>query len=164
MIYQYGLFRVLGELDSLKIEYALAGGFAYSLHVVPRATVDIDIVAVGRSIDDIEKAMGGVFTSVIRHRNAMRLSQLALSRIVGVKENEETILDIIVPENENLTASILRRRIKIEIEGRSVHVVSLEDLYILKHFSSRLQDQSDCEMMEKLHGSDMEQEYIRQWI
>lgn len=164
MISSESLFRIIGELDAQRLEYALAGGFAYSLHVVPRATVDIDIVAVGRSLDQIEKAMGRVFTDVIRHKNAMRLSRMALYRIIGVQENEETVLDVIVPENESLTAGILSRRIAIDIEGRSVYVVSLEDLYILKHFSTRLQDRSDCEMIEKLHGQDMDREYINQWV
>ncbi len=158
------LLSLCAQFDLSGAEYALAGGFAFSLHVAPRSTADIDIVAVAGSIDVIEKAMKNIFPRLIRHKNAIHLPGVLLYRLVGVQGDREIMVDVIVPENSLLLSSILERKVLIDFNGVNLPVVSIEDLYVLKNFSNRLQDKSDCEMIEEIRGPDLDREYIGRWI
>src|SRR5450432_3154182 len=48
---------VIASLDGSGVPYALCGGLAMAVHGYPRATVDIDIVAMGSDLNRVEAAV-----------------------------------------------------------------------------------------------------------
>jgi hypothetical protein len=47
------LYEVIDAIESVKIKYALVGGYALALHGIVRATMDVDLV-ISLSLKDFE--------------------------------------------------------------------------------------------------------------
>lgn len=159
------LIAVIGAFEREGIKCPLAGGFAYGIHLVPRATTDMDFLAVSNIAPDaVETVLGKVFQSVIAHKEPMRMGFVDLWRFVGFDGMDESVVDMLVPLDREFAESAVSRTIYIPFRGVGIPVVSLEDLYILKKRSERHQDVHDCDMMEKIRGDSMDWEYIRRWM
>jgi len=158
------LTRVINAFKQDNIVFALAGGFAFSIHVIPRATVDIDFVIF--SIDNlvkIEKSLKKVYGTLIPHRNPIKAGDFEVWRFIGI-DNEETIIDILITINSEFTENAARRVTLLDYNNTNIPVLSIEDIYIMKKKSIRFQDINDCEMIEKVKGKILDWNYIRSFI
>ncbi|MFP4375029.1 MAG: nucleotidyl transferase AbiEii/AbiGii toxin family protein [Spirochaetaceae bacterium] len=123
----------------------LAGGFAYGVHVEPRATVDIDLIIGGAgSADSIEAAMRAVFDSVYVNQRTMDYTRVRVRRYLGITAAEETVIDALEPVSSAFSRHIAERAMPIDFKGVRLEVVSREDLYLLKSASAREQDRLDA--------------------
>jgi len=158
------LVSVVTSLSDANLACALAGGFAYGIHIIPRATTDIDLIVVSTAeVERIEDALHRAFDKLIPHREPMAAGSVSIRRFVGFDDEQETIVDFIIPSNHDFGVNILQRSVPLPFRGVDIPVVSLEDLYLLKKLSIRLQDRSDCEMMLKIKGPLMDWPYIDRW-
>ncbi|HSV95487.1 MAG TPA: nucleotidyl transferase AbiEii/AbiGii toxin family protein [Spirochaetota bacterium] len=164
MILEERLIAVITSLGDANLPCALAGGFAYGIHIIPRATTDIDLIVVSTAeVERIEGALHRAFEKLIPHRESVAAGSVSIRRFVGFDDGQETIVDFIIPSNHDFGVNILQRSVPLPFGGVDIPVVSLEDLYLLKKLSMRLQDLSDCEMMLRIKGSDMDWQYIDEW-
>lgn len=164
MILEERLIAVVTSLGDANLPCALAGGFAYGIHIIPRATTDIDLIVVSTAeVERIEDALHRAFEKLIPHREFMAAGGVSIRRFVGFDDEQETIVDFIIPANHDFGVTILQRSVPLPFRGVDIPVVSLEDLYLLKKLSIRLQDLSDCEMIMKIKGSQMDWPYIDKW-
>ncbi|MFO7782029.1 MAG: hypothetical protein R6W94_10430 [Spirochaetia bacterium] len=139
----------------------LAGGFAYGVHVEPRATVVIDLIIVGAgSADSIEAAMRDVFDSVYVNQRTMDYSRVRVRRYLGITAAEETVVDALEPLNSAFARHIAERAMPIDFKGVRLHVVSREDLYLLKAASEREQDRLDARRLSETPAFDWD--YVRE--
>lgn len=152
-------------LNGSKIPYALTGGFAFGIHIMPRSTMDVDFcIGSLADVERITRALEPEFERIILHKTAMNIGILQLSRVIGINAGMEIIIDLIVPVNQVFASNILERRIEIDLDGCVIPVVSLDDLYIMKKLSSRDQDRIDCARIEEKAGGLLDRTYVDFWM
>lgn len=153
------LYRVIQALDSHRVPYAVAGGFAVALHGAVRGTIDVDLVIRLKREDYVktEQALtemgltprlpvtaADVFAfreEYIRNRNLIAWSY------VNPRDPSE-IVDIII------THDLARMKTKtLKHQGKSIRVLSLESLIQMKNESNRPQDREDIKALKRIRGT-----------
>lgn len=128
--------KVVDALDALHVSYLIGGSLASSLHGIPRATLDADIVAdLGqRHVEPFTAALagdfyvdGGMMREAIRNRSSFNVIHL------------QTLfkVDIFVLKDDDFSRDEMKRREKIRIEeetGKDLFVASAEDVLLHKLF------------------------------
>ncbi len=153
------LFR---ELDNSGVRYLLVGGLAMSLHGVPRTTMDVDIVI---AMDDEN------VDAFISAASCLELSPIMPIPLADLKDKDKReswfkdknmivfalrspdpsapTIDVLVAPIIDLDTALDRAK-RINIEGITIRLASIEDMIELKKEAGRLQDISDIEILEKL--------------
>lgn len=144
------LSTLIADFNRRGIEYALAGGWAFSALVEPRATTDIDLlILIERpSRADIRSLLAPLFDSTVVHPVPMVFRGISIWRIVGIRGHQEVIVDLLLADSEYLRTALARRRM-IQFALLQVPILTIEDLILLKTMAGRLQDQAD---LEKIHA------------
>lgn len=158
-------------LEGLGIPYLVGGSVASSLLGVPRATIDVDLVAdlrvtdVPRLVSAVEAdyyVEAGSIRSAITHRSSFNLIHLATM----VK------VDIFVLKNDALAQSEWERRSTLTLPGEppaSLQVASAEDMVIQKLIWYRLgAGASDRQWQDvlgvlRVRAGRLDIEYLRTW-
>lgn len=140
------LADILREFDRRGVQYALAGGMAFSALVEPRATTDIDVLILldPPSRESIQSLLASVFESLIVHPAPMVLQGISMWRAVGVHRREEVVVDFLLANSVFLRSALARKQ-QITLGAQRVSVLTLEDLVLMKMLAGRLQDQADLE-------------------
>ncbi|MCA1959135.1 MAG: hypothetical protein LDL14_11485 [Nitrospira sp.] len=159
------LLALITNFNRRGIPYALAGGWAYSALVEPRATTDIDVLLLLEqpSRDRLQSLLSSLFDSTLIHPAAMVFHGVSIWRCVGVLKNQEVVIDILLADSEYLRTALSRRR-RIRLGDVPVSILTLEDLILLKTLADRLQDQADLENIrlrqDELH---VDWTYVEEW-
>lgn len=139
-------FTVLtGELNRLAIDYAVCGGWAMSIHGVPRATVDIDLMI--RS-NDLEKAW-----NIAEQRgyniegSPLHFDDVEIRRISKIDRETKNLLTIDFLLVTDALERIWAERELIEWENGGIWTVSRKGLIELKSLAGRPQDLIDIEKL-----------------
>ncbi|MDF0651359.1 MAG: hypothetical protein P0121_07815 [Nitrospira sp.] len=159
------LAKLLVELDRRNVLYALAGGWAFSALVEPRATTDIDLLILldSPSQQRIQSLVSQVFTSIIVHPRPMKLKGLSIWRCTGLHNTHEVVVDFLLADSEFLKSALARRR-QIFLGSQQIATLALEDLMLMKMIADRLQDQADLEKIEMNKTQlQIDWSYIEQW-
>lgn len=140
------LSTLITDFNRRGIQYALAGGWAYSALVEPRATTDIDVLLLLEqpSRDRLQSLLSSLFDSTIVHPAAMVFHGISIWRCVGILKNQEVLIDLPLADSEYLQTALSRRR-QILLGDLLVPILTVEDLILLKTLAGRLQDQADLE-------------------
>lgn len=159
------LSTLITDFNRRGIQYALAGGWAYSALVEPRATTDIDVLLLLEqpSRDRLQSLLSSLFDSTIVHPAAMIFHGISIWRCVGILKNQEVVIDLLLADSEYLQTALSRRR-QILLDDLSVPILTMEDLILLKTLAGRLQDQADLEKIrlrqDELH---VDWTYVGEW-
>ena len=157
----YSLIKVVDTFKKDDIIFALAGGFAFSIHIIPRATVNIDFVIFTEDNKmKIELSLKKAFNSLIPHKNPIKAGNFEVWRFVGIDE-EEIIIDILKSNDRKFSENAAARISYLEYHNTSIPILSIEDIYLMKKNSLRPQDISDCRMIEEVKGASLDWNYIR---
>jgi predicted nucleotidyltransferase len=156
-----GLARVAEVLSRRGIRFALAGGFAFSAYVTPRATEDIDLVLFVDDIEALAAALRNIFQSVYVNTESMEYPLVRLKRLLGIQGDQEIVIDALDIRSSEWREEVLRRAGTLSVSGARLPIVSKEDLYLLKQASNRPRDAADCEELAKLPGFDTA--YVERW-
>ena len=157
------LLRVAETCERNGIEYALAGGFAYAIYCTPRATVDIDIVAVGDPAR-LEAALISAFATVYRNTVPMEYPLVRVHRFLLIDTDEEIVLDALEPTRTSFGAEVAAHTRNVEFRKHTVRVVAPEHLYAMKRSSSRPQDQLDADELLASVGDSFDPSLVDRWI
>lgn len=141
------LKRIINALNDNNIEYAVCGGWAMAIHGVPRATVDIDLLILEDSLNEVFE---------IAKKNDYWLEGLPMSFHDGQIEirriskiDDETgfvlMLDVLLVTPE--IADVWESKSTEILENGSVSVVSRDGLIKLKTIGGRTQDKADIERL-----------------
>jgi hypothetical protein len=159
------LTDLLSDFNRRGVDYALAGGWAFSALVEPRATTDIDVLIVldRPSREAIRSLLSSVFESTIVHPTPMRLRGIAMWRSVGMRREQEVVVDFLLADSDFLRGALTRKH-RIELGSLPVSVLTIEDLMILKMIAGRLQDQADLEKITARQGQlQIDWAYVDRW-
>jgi hypothetical protein len=123
--------RVCAALESLHIRYSIGGSIASSLSGEPRSSLDIDIVA------DVDAHRVPALVSALEDRfyvEAAALERAVRDRSTANVIDQETAIkvDLFIAGGTPLDEDILRRRVRVEVGGRSFFVHSPEDILLQK--------------------------------
>lgn len=163
------LIEVLSDvvrcLNRKAVDFALAGGLAYSALVESRATTDVDLVLIleDPTAEKVAGLFGGVFDTVVPHREPMVLKGLRVWRLVGVRGEREIVVDLLLAHSEFLRQALVRKRV-VDFRGLALPILTLEDLMLLKALASRLQDQADLERIKERPDLRIDWGYVRTWL
>jgi hypothetical protein len=159
------LSSLISHFNRREIEYALAGGWAFSALVEPRATTDIDLLILIEqpSRERVRSLLSDLFDSTVVHPAPMVFRGISIWRTVGIRGDHEVIVDLLLADSQYLRAALARRRI-IRFSALEVPIVTIEDLMLLKTLAARLQDQAD---LEKIHARQdelhVDWDYVEGW-
>jgi len=141
---------IVGALGDARIEYAICGGLAMSIHAHPRATVDIDLLAPADAITPIVDALAP-HGFVRRERTPTRLAAgaVVMHRLAKIVPGDPDVLVLDVIEvRPGATESAWRSRTSVEWGGHVVTVVSRAGLVGLKKLRGSPQDVADIAALE----------------
>ncbi len=158
------LRNVLKVLQEGQIEYALAGGLAFSALVEPRATMDIDLLIMiqEKPVQDFFRLLEKHFESLFIHKEPMQFSMIKIWRAVSFKNNTELMLDFLLAESQ-FHRNVLDRAIELDFLGTTLKVVTLEDLILLKKCANRSQDIVDIENIYVSFDDELDHDYVEYW-
>lgn len=159
------LSDIIRHLNDQSTNYALAGGWAFSALVEPRATTDIELVILldHPSAHAVAQLFASTFESVVPHPAPMVFNGQAIRRLVGIRQECEVVVNLLSAESDFLRQALSRRR-TIEFLGLPVPLLTLEDLILLKLLAGRLQDRADLEKIEQRRADiQVDWEYVQRW-
>lgn len=134
------LRTIIDALDRNGIDYALCGGIAMAVHGRPRATVDIDIMISEDSLDKVIQ-LAAQLGYTIRGLD-LNFGEIKIRRVSKVDSTKELLtLDMLIVTSQ--IQKIWKTRIKANLEGGKLSVVSKEGLIALKQIAGRPQDIAD---------------------
>jgi hypothetical protein len=164
--------RLAAALQQLRVSYAVGGSLASSLHGVPRATNDVDVVVDLRPahVTRLVAAIEGLF-HVDEH---MIRSALADHSSFNVFDRDTMMkVDVFVPRvDEWIVEELVRAREEsFEIEGATVaiHFASAEDTLLYKLVWYRLGGEQserqwdDVRGILMVQGEHLDRAYMRRW-
>jgi hypothetical protein len=143
------LTELLAEFNRRNVQYALAGGWAFSALVEPRATTDIDLLILldAPSQETIQSLVSSVFSSIIVHPSPMKTKGVSIWRGVGLRDKHEVVVDFLLADSAFLQSALARKQ-QITFGAQLVSILTLEDLMLMKMIAGRLQDLADLEKIE----------------
>lgn len=162
------LSRLVAALHAAGIPYMLTGSYASSLHSIPRATRDIDIVIFPNRDQltqfvqslpassyhtDLEEAIDS-----LRRRGQFNVIDYA----TGWK------VDFIIPPFEEFHVEEFERRQTIEVGDLRLSVVSSEDIVIAKLLWAKAgqseRQLEDAATVVRFQGENLDRPYVEKWV
>ena len=158
------LKRIVQFLNKQKIDYALAGGLAFSALVEPRATMDIDLIVMikEKQLNDFKDLLKHEFESIITHKEPMQFNLVKIWRVINFIEDREMIFDFILAESK-FHKNAIERAFEIDFFGSKLKVITLEDLILLKNCANRTQDLADLDKIYETYDDDIDYGYLKFW-
>jgi hypothetical protein len=162
------LARLIAALQAAEVPYMLTGSYASSLHSIPRATRDIDIVIfpnreqLTRFIQSLPSSdyhtdLDDAIES-LRRRSQFNVIDYA----TGWK------VDFIVPPFNEFNIEEFERRGLIDVDGLQLSVVSAEDVVIAKLLWARAgkseRQIDDVATVIRIQASRLDVRYIEKWV
>lgn len=153
-------------LDQLAIDYAVIGGFAVRAHGVPRPTYDIDL-AIAVTRDELPHLFEKLCELSFEIPEAYvqgwvdRLNEMPLVKLRRNIRDESLDVDLFLVETGFLR-EVMKRRARLDADGKELWVVSAEDLILFKLLADRPRDRGDVADVFFIQGS-LDVDYLRGW-
>lgn len=161
------IHRIIDILDAANVPYMLTGSFASSLHGMPRATQDIDLV-IAPTADSLEALLNHFpedryYVSRATAFDAYRRHSLfnVIDFATGWK------IDFIVRKPRDFSSVEFERRAPAHVLGTTVFVASPEDVLLSKLEWAKLAQSErqieDAAGIMRIQGQDLDTAYIEHW-
>ncbi len=157
--------KVIDVLNITNIPYMLSGSVAMGTYIIPRATRDFDFI-VHLQTKDIDSFVKHFKDGYYCDADAIRDAIKNRSMFNIIDHNSGYKADFVILKNEDYRQTEFNRRVQMEYFGKSVFLVSAEDLLLSKllwiqTYQSALQ-MEDIKNLSKLETLDWN--YIHEWI
>ena len=137
------LRSLIAALDKHQIDYALCGGIAMAIYDRPRATVDIDLLIVAASLDEVIEVAKALEYTVRGLDMTFANDTIEIRRVSKIDQETGFLLSLdmllVTPQIQQIWDS----RVRANWEDGKLSVVSREGLIALKKLSGRPQDLAD---------------------
>jgi len=145
-------FKAVTEaLAARSIEYAVCGGWAMTIHGLPRATIDIDLMILSSDLDTVWQIAKSLGYDV--EGRSLHFADVA-RRISKVDPGAKRVytLDLLLVTDQ--IKEVWRTRELVDWEESRTWVVSRQGLILLKQISGREQDLLDIKMLVEVADDD----------
>ena len=168
MTIQNLLARLLAVLNTAEIPYMLTGSYASSIHSIPRATRDLDIV-IFPDRDQLTRFIG----SLPRDQYYSDLDDALESLLRRTQFNIIDYatgwkVDFIIPPFSEFNVEEFDRRRTIEFDGLDLVVASPEDIVVAKLLWAKAGDSElqikDAAGVVRFQGDKLDLSYVEMWV
>jgi hypothetical protein len=143
---------LIAALDQHEIDYALCGGIALAIYKRPRTTVDIDLLIVADSLDELIEVAKSLDYTIRGLDLTLANDAIEIRRVSKIDSETGFVLSLdmllVTPQIQQIWDS----RVRADWEGGTLSVVSREGLIALKKLSGRPQDLADISAL--MEGAD----------
>ena len=141
------LRALVSDLGKQEIDYALCGGMAMAVHGRLRMTIDIDLLILAASLDDVLAIAKSLDYNVRGKDLSFADGAIEIRRVSKIDPNDGELLSLdlllVTPEINEMWES----RLEAEWEGGKLSVVSASGLIALKQLRGSGQDLADIEAL-----------------
>jgi predicted nucleotidyltransferase len=160
------LESVVERLDVLNLPYAVMGGIAVRAYAIPRATYDVDLtIAVEQSqVPELFVALKELDFAIPEPYESGwvdRIAGMPLLKLKRYYEGKTLDVDLFLVESE-FQKDVMKRRIRVDAEGRNYWMVTPEDLILFKLVAKRPRDHVDVADVLFVQGQ-LDIAYMRSW-
>ena len=134
------------SLNDSGVRYLVIGGYAVALHGYPRYTKDLDIW-IETSPENAERMVKALEQFGFASLGLQEADFMVPHQIIQLGYPPSRIDLISTPAGVDFERCYASR-VKVEIEGVTVHFIDLENLRLNKRATGRLQDLADLEHLE----------------
>lgn len=148
------LVALLHRLTAAGVDFVVIGGVAVAVQGYGRSTKDLDITyatnganleRLGAALIELEARLRGVADDVPFVPDAPTLRRIAILTL----DTADGPLDLLVRPDGAAPYERLRERADvIDLDGATIHVVSIDDLLAMKRAAGRPQDLADIDALE----------------
>ena len=153
----HAIHDITRALESLRIAYAIIGGIANAVWGEPRATIDVD-VTVAVDDDDLLATVPAIARS-FRVPVSDPVAFVQQTRVLPLDTADGVRIDVIFALLP-FELEAIRRAKDVTIADRTVHVVTPEDLILMKIISERPRDAADAEAIVRRRIGELDQAYL----
>jgi hypothetical protein len=150
------IYRVVEAFEKANVRYAIVGGFAVALHGAVRGTIDLDLV-LNLRLNDFEKAEKVLQSLGMKSRLPITAKELIDFREEYIRNRNLIAWNFQNPKQPQETVDIIithdlgdMKTVSIKAAGRTLKVVSIDDLIKMKKQSGRPQDLEDIKSLKEL--------------
>ena len=144
------LIALISALEDSKIDYALCGGLAMSVHGHYRATDDIDLLIRSESLEEIKNIARSLGYVIEAQPMTFAKGAVEIRRLSKIDKESGFVLSLdmllVTPETETAWES----RTEFDWASQKLKVVSREGLIALKTFRNNGQDQDDIKYLQEV--------------
>jgi hypothetical protein len=137
----------IAAIERRKLDYAVCGGWAMTIHGCPRATMDIDVMVSADDLAEVWRVAEDLGYSVEGLPLHFHDGAIEIRRISKVDAETKVLFTIDFLLVTDATRQIWQNRENVEWEHGPISTVSREGLIQLKKISGRLQDLADIERL-----------------
>ena len=162
------LDRIVAILEDRSVPYMITGSLAAAYHGAPRATQDVDIVIEvdDSQVDGLSNAFEGSRQYV--SRDAAHAAVLSEGQFNVDDPRSGWKADLIVRKSRPFSRAEFDRRAEVDVLGRSVFMVSAEDLVVAKLEWARLGSSErqlhDVRGILDVQGDALDRKYLLRWV
>jgi hypothetical protein len=162
------LENLRGALESTGIPYMITGSFASSVHGVPRATQDIDVI-IEPTRDQLERLMRRLDEPAYGSDKDDALDALRRRTMFSVIDRRGVWkIDFIVRKERPFSKREFGRRRIVEILGISLFAATPEDVLLAKLEWAKLGESErqirDAAGIIKIQGAKLDVDYVERWV
>jgi hypothetical protein len=143
---------IVSALEEHGVDYAVCGGLAMAVHGLPRATVDIDLLILGESLEDVRGLARTLGYTIEAFPMTFSHGAVEIRRVSKIDPETGIVLSLdmllVTPE----IIDVWQSRIELVWESGSLWVVSRRGLMALKSFRSSAQDLADIERLKEIEN------------
>src|ERR1700737_243276 len=158
---------IIDALNESKIPYMLSGSVAMSLYIVPRATRDFDFIInlTPQNIDSfVVKFQDGYYCDKDQVKDALKAENHSMFNIIDHSSGYKA--DFVILKDVPFRQEEFNRRIQMDFYGKTIYVVSPEDLLISKLiWIQEVQSALQMEDIKNLAEIDkLDKNYVSSWV
>ena len=140
---------IISALEDHGIDYAVCGGLAMAVYGFSRATVDIDLLILGESLDDVRRLARTLGYNIEAFPMTFSRGAVEIRRVSKIDPETGIVLSLnmllVTPE----IVDVWQSRTEVSWESGNLWVVSRRGLMALKSLRSSAQDLADIERLKE---------------